>query len=41
VIWLVIGMIVYFGYGRRNAARTRAERATEKAPLSGLSVVNP
>ena len=41
VIWLVIGMIVYFGYGRRNAARTRAERATEQAPLSGLSVVNP
>jgi len=41
VIWLAIGMIVYFGYGRRNAARTRAERATEQAPVRGLSVVNP
>ena len=40
VIWLAIGMLVYFGYGKRNAARTRAERVTEQAPVSGLSVVN-
>jgi len=26
VIWLVLGMIVYFAYGRRNAERTRAAR---------------
>ena len=40
VIWLAIGMLVYFGYGKRNAARTRAERVTEQAPVTGLSVVN-
>ena len=40
VIWLAIGMLVYFGYGKRNAARTRAERVKEQAPVSGLSVVN-
>ena len=26
IIWLALGMIVYFAYGRRNAARTRAAR---------------
>jgi APA family basic amino acid/polyamine antiporter len=26
VIWLALGMIVYFAYGRRNAERTRAAR---------------
>jgi len=33
--------LVYFGYGKRNAARTRAERSREQAPVRGLSVVNP
>ena len=25
VIWLVIGLCVYFGYGRRRAARVRSD----------------
>lgn len=31
VIWLVIGFVVYFAYGRRNAARLRAERGEATA----------
>jgi APA family basic amino acid/polyamine antiporter len=27
VVWLALGMLVYFGYGRRKAAETRAARA--------------
>ena len=27
LIWLALGMVVYFAYGRRNAERTRAARA--------------
>jgi APA family basic amino acid/polyamine antiporter len=34
VVWLVMGMAVYFGYGRRGAARVRAERERETAPLA-------
>jgi APA family basic amino acid/polyamine antiporter len=30
VIWLVLGMIVYFAYGRRNAERTRAARVASR-----------
>jgi hypothetical protein len=30
----VMGMAVYFGYGRRGAARVRAERERETAPLA-------
>jgi APA family basic amino acid/polyamine antiporter len=31
VIWLAIGMFVYFGYGRKSAARMRQERAVSRA----------
>ncbi len=27
VIWLLIGMVIYFGYAKRNAKRHRASRA--------------
>jgi APA family basic amino acid/polyamine antiporter len=27
LIWLLIGTVIYFVYGRRRAARVRAERA--------------
>jgi APA family basic amino acid/polyamine antiporter len=40
IIWLVIGMLVYFGYGRRNAERTRAERLVHRSVPAELSVVN-
>ena len=40
IIWLVIGMVVYFGYGKRNAERTRNERAVQSAGEGALSVVN-
>jgi APA family basic amino acid/polyamine antiporter len=30
IIWLAIGMIVYFAYGRRNAERKRAARRVER-----------
>jgi basic amino acid/polyamine antiporter, APA family len=40
IIWLVIGMLVYFGYGRRNAERTRAERLVDRSVPAELSVVN-
>jgi APA family basic amino acid/polyamine antiporter len=41
IIWLVVGMIVYFGYGRRSAERTRAQRIIDKdASIRALSVVN-
>jgi APA family basic amino acid/polyamine antiporter len=41
VIWLALGMVVYFAYGRRNAARTRSEQAMKPTAAPGLSVVNP
>jgi APA family basic amino acid/polyamine antiporter len=31
VIWLALGMIVYFGYGRRNAERLRAVRVAAQS----------
>ncbi|MEO8577665.1 MAG: amino acid permease [Gemmatimonadales bacterium] len=34
IIWLVLGMIIYFTYGRTNAARTRAERQNGESALS-------
>jgi APA family basic amino acid/polyamine antiporter len=34
IVWLAIGMSVYFGYGRQKAARVRAERDAETAPLA-------
>ncbi|HEY8166533.1 MAG TPA: amino acid permease [Gemmatimonadaceae bacterium] len=34
IVWLAIGMTVYFGYGRQKAARVRAERDAETAPLA-------
>jgi APA family basic amino acid/polyamine antiporter len=44
VIWLALGLIVYFAYGRRNAERTRAGLATDaKDEIDGpraLGVVN-
>jgi APA family basic amino acid/polyamine antiporter len=40
IIWLVIGMVVYFGYGRRNAARTRQLGLEEESVPPVLSVVN-
>lgn len=30
VVWLALGMIVYFAYGRRNAERTRAARSVKQ-----------
>jgi APA family basic amino acid/polyamine antiporter len=34
IVWLVMGMAVYFGYGRRGAARVRAERERETTPMA-------
>jgi len=31
VIWLALGMIVYFAYGKRNALRTRSEKTVPRA----------
>ncbi|HEX2721925.1 MAG TPA: amino acid permease, partial [Gemmatimonadaceae bacterium] len=39
IVWLVLGMIVYFTYGQRNARRTRAARADEGGaamPVAGF-----
>ena len=33
VIWLALGMVVYFAYGKRNAERARAERAALEGPV--------
>ena len=41
VIWLALGMIVYFAYGRKNAARTRSKKLHEVAGPVELSVVKP
>lgn len=34
IVWLVLGMLIYFGYGRRNAQRTREERLVDSTPLA-------
>ena len=39
IIWLVVGMAVYFGYGKRNAERTRADRVVAQSARGAFSVV--
>ena len=41
LVWLLIGLAIYFVYGRRNVARTRATALTGERGLANDPVLAP